>query len=250
MRQSQSTTLLILAGMALFGVGCESEEPPAAAPELERAQPASTQPSEAELASIRDLIVETGPRAAASLPAGHPPLGEPTTRRTPPGAATPPAAQTALKYAAPREWERQPAARSMRIDQYRLPRAPGDAEDGQLAVFYFGAAGGGGVEANLARWRGQFSTADGQPIPDERFLREKLEVNGLRVTFVDVAGSYDAGMMMPGRSRRPPQENYRMLAAIVETPQGPWFFKAVGPAATMASHREAFVAFLQTMEME
>ena len=46
------------------------------------------------------------------------------------------------------------------------------------------------------------------------------------------------------------KDNYRMLAAIVETPNGPWYFKALGPAATMDAHRAEFLSFLHTMKPE
>ncbi len=36
------------------------------------------------------------------------------------------------------------------------------------------------------------------------------------------------------------KDNYRMLSAIVETSAGPFFFKGVGPAKTMAKNEAAF----------
>jgi hypothetical protein len=51
--------------------------------------------------------------------------------------------------------------------------------------------------------------------------------------------------MMPGATG--PKADYRMLGAAVETPAGPWYFKASGPAATMARHRAGFFEMLDSL---
>jgi hypothetical protein len=56
---------------------------------------------------------------------------------------------------------------------------------------------------------------------------------------------------MSMRGDRPAvEENQRLLGAIVETPQGAWFFKATGPDATMQAQRGNFKALLDTMQYE
>ena len=59
----------------------------------------------------------------------------------------------------------------------------GDSDPGECAVFYFGAGQGGGVEANVTRWVGQFQT-------DTAAKRSSKTINGIKVTMVDVAGTY------------------------------------------------------------
>lgn len=179
--------------------------------------------------------------ASAGLPPGHPPLGASAQTMAPPDGVTP------LKYDAPPQWKSQPPASPMRKAQFLLPRAAGDSDDGQLIVFQFGKGQGGAVEMNIDRWVGMFSTKDGQPIGKETVKRESRDVGGLKVTILDVSGRFADAMMASGAAATP-KDDYRLLGAIVETPDGPWFFKAVGPAATMKSHRDAFVRMFDTVK--
>ena len=51
----------------------------------------------------------------------------------------------------------------MRAASYTIPPAAGDSEGGECVVYYFGSGQGGGVEANIKRWIGQFTAPDGGP---------------------------------------------------------------------------------------
>jgi hypothetical protein len=228
---------------AFFAVcaGCE-RTPQTPAPPAATAP--TTQPSADELATIRRSVQEKQQQnqAMGALPAGHPPIDGSAARQPMPMGMNRPAV-TPVNYAAPTAWQKEQPRSNMRSDQYRLPRAEGDAEDGELAVF---PGLGGGVDANIDRWKGQFSTPEGQPIPPEAFIRQTLDVNGLKVTFVDIAGRYDPGMMAGGSGG--PKQGFRMLGAVVETPEGEVYFKATGPSTTMANQRDAFLEFLKTMK--
>src|SRR5213076_467199 len=54
-----------------------------------------------------------------------------------------------LRFAVPAAWTRVPASSEVRAAQWRLPRATGDAEDGEAILFFFGAGKGGGAAENL-----------------------------------------------------------------------------------------------------
>jgi len=178
-----------------------------------------------------------------NLPQGHPPIGPATGM----GAGMKPAPELdAILYTAPSDWKVQPVTSSLRKAQYLLPRAEGDKEDGQMVVFYFGEGQGGAVEANIDRWKGMFSTSDGKPIPDAEVKRESHDVNGMKVTTLDVTGRY--ADPMSGRPASNDAQEFRMLSAIVETPQGPWFFKGVGPVATMKAQEQNFNAFVASIK--
>jgi hypothetical protein len=155
--------------------------------------------------------------------------------------------QGTLKFTAPPAWKEVQVTSSMRKAQFTLPKAGGDSEDGQLVVFYFGQGQGGGIGSNIDRWKGMFTTADGKPVSDDAVKRASMEVAGMKVTTVDVSGRYqDAPMGRPDPAG-PTSKDYRMLAAIVETPEGPWFFKATGPVATMAEQVANFDAFVKSV---
>ena len=55
---------------------------------------------------------------------------------------------------------------------------------------------------------------------------------------------------MPGVPPAPAFEHGRLLAAIVETPSGPWFFKMTGPDHTVASARDAFDAMIRSVRSQ
>jgi hypothetical protein len=129
----------------------------------------------------------------------------------------------------------------MRKAQYRIPKADGDAEDAELIVFYFGGSGGG-VQANVDRWIGQFSKPDGSPVMDAK--TEKRTIHGIPVTVVDVSGTYVGGMGTDTKTNN----NYRMLGAVAESANGPWFFKLTGPAKTVARSEPGFKSLLDSMQ--
>jgi hypothetical protein len=142
-----------------------------------------------------------------------------------------------LKWVAPTGWTSKGAA-PMRAATYEV----GDSE---CVVYFFGQGQGGSVEANLARWKGQF-TINGQPAPAKIATQQ---FHGLNVTTMDASGTYTAtgGMaMMP----QPPKAEYRMLAAIVEGPGGSIFVKFTGPAKTVSANSVKFDALLRSFEKE
>ncbi|KAB2879441.1 hypothetical protein F9K33_09260 [bacterium] len=141
-----------------------------------------------------------------------------------------------VTFKAPDGWLAEAPNNPMRKAQYRLPGTAGDAE---MAAFFFPGAGGS-VDANLDRWYGQFKQPDGRQTKD-KVVSQIKEVNGLKVTVVYVTGTYlksRDGSMMGG----PVDEmaNYALRAAIVETPNGPWFYKAVGPQKTIDGWSKGF----------
>jgi hypothetical protein len=152
-----------------------------------------------------------------------------------------------LRYALPGAWTRVPAPSDMRAAQYTIPRAGGDTEDGEMILFFFGESKGGGVDDNLERWYGQFTQPDGKPSRDAAVLTIHT-VKGLRVTAVDLSGTY-AGMQAPGAAKSAPKPGFRMLAAVIEGKGGPWFFKAVGPTATLAQAKPDFDKLLDSLDV-
>jgi len=126
----------------------------------------------------------------------------------------------------------------MRAATYIVPAAKGDSEGAECAVF---VNLGGGVQANITRWIGQFETTDGAP-------KQKSEtINGLQVTTVDVSGTFKGGGPMMGQSSGP-KAGYRLLGAIVEGPEGDVFFKLTGPAKTVAAAQDEFQAMLKSLK--
>jgi len=153
-----------------------------------------------------------------------------------------------LKFTVPPGWSEEERTSSMRIAQYRLAREEGDTENGSVVLYYFGQGQGGSTRANIERWIGQMKQAEG--VSSKEVAREQsFDVNGLKVTAVDVAGTYVAETS-PGSGNFENKPGYRLLAAVVETPNGPYFVKLIGPEKTVARWNESFFEFLKSFEFK
>lgn len=153
-----------------------------------------------------------------------------------------------LKFSAPGEWIPEKTTSSMRVAQYKLPKAEGDTEDGSLVIFYFGQGQGGTAAANIDRWVNQMQQPDGGS-SKERAKESSQTINGLKVDTVDITGTYTAEMA-PGSGTFHNSPNFRMRAAVVETPKGSYFIKLVGPEKTVNNQAQPFETFLKSLEFK
>ena len=153
-----------------------------------------------------------------------------------------------LHYKAPDGWVKEPTSSAMRVGQYKLPKSEGDSEDALLVLYYFGSSQGGTAQANIDRWISQMQQPDGSATKDKA-KTESSTVNGLKVTTVDVSGTYTAEMA-PGSDTKHNDANYRLRAAVVETPKGNYFLKLVGPAKTMGRWEQSVTDFVKSFEFK
>jgi hypothetical protein len=137
---------------------------------------------------------------------------------------------------APAGWKQVPPKSGIVETEFAVP-SDGDAAPGRMTVM----GAGGSVQANVDRWYGQFTQADGSATKDKATTKT-LKLAGCTVTLVDVAGTFKdmpGGPFAGGQAVERP--DYRMLAAIVETPEkGSYFLKFTGPGATVAKHADGF----------
>jgi len=153
-----------------------------------------------------------------------------------------------LRFKAPDGWIVEKPSSSMRVAQYKLPKAEGDKEDAALVLYYFGATQGGTAQANIDRWISQMEQPDRSASKD-RAKTEALTINGLKVTTVDVSGTYTAEMA-PGSGTFHNDANYRLRAAVIETPKGNYFVKLAGPAKTIARWEKSYTDYLKSIEFK
>ncbi len=131
----------------------------------------------------------------------------------------------------------------MRVAEYVVPRAAGDASDAECTVITFGPSQGGSISDNVDRWVRQFNPLSGAPTKATR------RVGGMDVTRVEVAGSYHP-MAMPGAPPAPGTlQGARLVGAIVEAPSGFWFFKLTGSDATVRSATPEFDALVDSLRV-
>ncbi len=153
-----------------------------------------------------------------------------------------------LHFKAPDDWVTEKASSSMRVAQYKLPKAEGDNDDALLVLYYFGATQGGTSQANIDRWISQMKQPDGSASKDKA-KTETTTINGLKVTTVDVSGTYTAEMA-PGSGSFHNDTNYRLRAAVVETPKGNYFVKLAGPSKTIARWDQSYTDYLKSFQFK
>ena len=119
----------------------------------------------------------------------------------------------------------------MRKATYKVKAAEGDDTDAEMSVTQVG----GGVEANIKRWEGQFE--EGKPAKTT-----DSEVNGLKVTVVELEGTYKGGGPMMGGGGES-KKDWAVLGAIVHTNPA-HFFKMWGPKKTVQGARADFDALV------
>src|SRR5580765_2442596 len=149
---------------------------------------------------------------------------------------------------APDGWVTEKPSSSMRGGQYKPRKAEGDKDDASLVRYYFGASQGGTSQANIDRWIGQIQQPDGSASKDKA-KTESMTINGLKVSTVDVAGTYTAETA-PGSQTFHNDANYRLRAAVIETPKGNYFVKLAGPAKTVARWDKEYNDYLKSFEFK
>ncbi len=226
-------TLLTLCAVATLAVstGCGKSDSTATAPKT------------APLAATPTAKTATGSAAAAKTPAAPKKLAPAEIKSA---AARSKATRNAIRsrkvsvdgvsFKAPLGWRTEIPKSQMRVAQYRLPRAKGDTADGEVSVI----AAGGTVEANIARWKGQF---EGTPV----LKRKDHEVNGKTITWVELEGTflYKERMMAPGPGKK--LENYIVRGIIIPGRRGHVFVKGWGPKNTMTEQRDRFGELMKSV---
>lgn len=137
-------------------------------------------------------------------------------------------------------WVRQQVTSSMRAGQLTYDHEDENLKDVDLVIYYFGQGQGGGIQANIDRWIGQF---EGTPESNQ----EEKEMGDKKVTFLTAKGTYMESMGGgPFSGNKEPRENYTMLAAILPSERGDVFLKLTGPTDSVEAMKDAFMAFAES----
>ena len=139
----------------------------------------------------------------------------------------------------PPAWVERPATSSMRLAEFDVPRT--DGTQVEVVVYYFGPGQGGSADANIARWRAQFTAPDGSEVTPH-----VMAVDGtpFTTTVAEFEGAYARGVGMGSAEAVPGQG---LVAAVVETPQGNLFFQLFGDQAAVQATREDFLELVTSV---
>ena len=100
---------------------------------------------------------------------------------------------------------------------------------------------GGGIEANLERWVGQFQLDSG-----DRPRRDTLSVDGEKSQWLDVRGTFRSQV---GDRPGPPQDG-RLLGVAIPMSRRPFLLKLVGPRAAVSSFEAEFRSFVRSGQLD
>ncbi len=150
-----------------------------------------------------------------------------------------------VRLTAAESWIRTKPRNNIIDHEFAVPAEGDDELDGRITVM----GAGGSVDANIARWIGQFDQPDGGSTK-ERAKIEKLEIAGQEVHLVDLVGIFKDQPRGPNGPTIQ-RENFRMLGAIIVTEKrGRYFVKLYGPRKTVAAHEEAFKKVIDSLKVE
>lgn len=177
------------------------------------------------------------PKPAAEVPVAKAPALETTTESKPAKAESTPkktepyqATVGGFKFTVPADWEERPLKSPVLLGEFSIPGAGGPS---RLTL----STAGGGIEANLERWRGQFNPGpgDGEPTTSE------ITFIGQTGTLIELSGTF-ADMFGGGK----PNKNWKMLGVAIPLGGSDFFVKMTGPAEAVTARKAEFIKFIET----
>jgi len=138
-----------------------------------------------------------------------------------------------IKLTVPATWKQGEVTNRLRTAQFEIPAVEGDKDAAELVVYFFGGAGGG-VDANLQRWAGQF-----QPAGKKQQIYQGKSKQG-EYYLIDITGVYNKPIGPPVQRMTNPTPGYQMLGVVLLVKdKGNYFLKLTGPQKTVATTAEA-----------
>lgn len=142
-----------------------------------------------------------------------------------------------IQFTIPAGWqevELRPMQQGIIDARYRFD---GASQELQLTL----SSAGGGIEANIARWKAQIQSAPGeQPVVD------KLSIDGVEATWVDARGTYQAAV----GSVRGPHPNWRLVGVAIPKEPADYYVKLIGPRDAVAKVYDEFRSFVKSARIK
>lgn len=139
-----------------------------------------------------------------------------------------------LTFTCPDAWEREKPSSSMRVVQYKLKSDP----NSKIVGFFFGEQSL--EKENIDRWKQEFEELKNSK--EEKLLGDKI-------TMVTFEGVYNV-KPFPMAQEFTPTPDYMVLAAIVPSNDGPYYFKVFAPAKILKPEIENFKKFLNSCKIK
>lgn len=177
---------------------------------------------------LKSVKIEAAP-ATETMPAGHPAIGGGSMPGAVTSAAPPEPREGGPTWAVPADWK------EISGGQFLFAKFLIDgAGDAKAAVNVSTSPGdGGGLAANVNRWRGQLGLSQWGETDMQKNITEVTTASG-KATFVEMSGT-DA------RTGKPTA----LVGAIVTQGGAAWFYKLMGDEKLVAAQKDTFTQFIK-----
>lgn len=129
---------------------------------------------------------------------------------------------------------------SVRIIEHEFA-APAKEEGGTAGRATLMGAGGG-VEANVERWKKQFAKLTADEAKEEKIAGQTVHIIELKGDYKDQRGPFAPAVL---------KEDYTVLGAIVVTDKlGDYFLKLYGPSETISENKEKFTGMVKSLKVK
>lgn len=147
-----------------------------------------------------------------------------------------------LKSRTPADWKAEKPG-PLRLAQFVLPGRKGDDGDTELIIF---KGLGGGAQANIARWKMQFTPPPGKKVDDVAVVKE-IKIGGKPATMLETEGTYKTTSFDP-KYKGKALPGFRMIAIYFDGPDNVYQIKLTGPDKTVAEHKKAFEDWIKAFK--
>ncbi len=250
--RNRFTTWMLLSLITLV-CACEKQAPPTdqpkAAPDAEpnAATPASARAT-AQVPQSQPAGETSAPGNTATstpvLPSGHPPISpDPATQQLIPPPSGNTLDLTGLTMTIPEGWTRlaiKPGPFSAKA-AFQLLGGAGDDAGCSVRVTHSPGMKGKN-DLNIQRWLSQVKQADGSTSTRDNAEVSTVARDDVTMTLLDVTGVVNTSMDGTGAG----QTDFRLIAAILDHPNGPHFIKISGDSVSMAKWADSISTFLKS----
>jgi hypothetical protein len=149
-----------------------------------------------------------------------------------------------LKSTTPGEWKAEKPSNLLRAYQFKVPRAVGDKEDGEVYVL---TTVHGTPAENIARLKELFVLPTS--LAKEKAVREwDIKNSKATLTCLDIQGTYYVKSKPVDTAAKEVRPDYRMIAAVWMSKDAAFSIRMVGPKKTVEAHAKEFDEWLHNFK--
>ncbi|MFK7777840.1 MAG: hypothetical protein QM501_06915 [Gimesia sp.] len=138
-----------------------------------------------------------------------------------------------IRFKVPKGWEQvalSPEQQGFVTASFKIPHAGNDVKLTLSSV-------GGGIDANLKRWVGQF-----QLPPGESPLQKSIRVDTTDAIWLDLRGTFDSGAALNSKS----ESGMRMIGVAIPRNPRDFYLKLTGPREQLLNAEKEFQDFVKS----